>query len=172
MPKSYKVEQVAELKGKFEESNDFIVADYRGLSVQEITELRTRLYEHNVSFKVVKNNLACIALKDLGLEGYGDYFTGPTSVAFTGAEAPAAAKILAEYQSKTSLEIKAGYIDGTFFGSDGVVEISKLPGKQVLLSQIAGGMMGILSRFAGDMQSVLSTFALTLKAVEDKKAAG
>jgi large subunit ribosomal protein L10 len=97
-------------------------------------------------------------------------FRGPDPVAFTGAETPAGAKALVEFQKRTSLQIKGGYIDGTFFGPDGVAQISKMPGKKELLAQIAGGMNSILSRFAGDMRSVLSSFAGCLQALAEKQS--
>ena len=171
MAKPEKVEQVDELKAKFAESGDFIVVEYRGLTVEQISTLRRKLRESGVTFKVVKNNLALIALRANGIEGAEKYFAGPTSVAFVGQEAPTAAKTLLEFQGKTKLTLRAAYVGGQFFGPADTVELSKLPGRSQLLSQIAGGMVSILSMFAGDMQSVLSTFALSIKALEDKKAA-
>lgn len=170
MANESKEKQVAELKDRFQGSPDFIVTDYRGLSVEQLSELRRTLRKEGIQFKVVKNNLALIALKDVGVDGGEEYFAGPTSVAFTGAETPAGAKALVEFQKRTSLQIKGGYIDGTFFGPDGVDQISKMPGKKELLAQIAGGMNSILSRFAGDMRSVLSSFAGCLQALAEKQS--
>lgn len=171
MAKPEKIEQVEELKAKFAESGDFIVVEYRGLTVEQISDLRRKLREIGVTFKVVKNNLALIALKANGVEAAEQYFSGPTSVAFVGAEAPSAAKTLLDFQAKTKLTLRVAYVGGQFFGPEETKALSKLPGRSQLLSQIAGGMVSILSMFAGDMQSVLSTFALSLKALEDKKAA-
>jgi len=169
MANKFKEKQVVDLKERFKGSPDFILTDYRGLSVSEISDLRSRLREHGVQFKVVKNNLAVIALKDLGVDVVEEYFSGPTSVAFAGDEAPSAARALVDFGGKTSLTIKAGYIDGTFFGPDGVVQVSKLPGRKGLLSRLAGCFNSILSRFAGDMRSVVSSFAGALQALEQKK---
>ena len=169
MANEFKEKQVAELKERFKDSPDFILTDYRGLTVTQISDLRTKLREHGVQFKVVKNNLAVIALKDLGVEVAEEYFSGPTSVAFAGEEAPAVAKALVDFEGKTSLTIKAGYIDGTFFGPDGVEQVSKMPGKKEILSQLAGGFNSILSKFAGDMRSVLTSFAGAIQALEQKK---
>jgi large subunit ribosomal protein L10 len=171
MAKPEKIEQVEELKGKFAESGDFIIVEYRGLTVAQITDLRRKLSETGVTFKVVKNNLALIALKANGVENAEQYFSGPTSIAFVGSEAPTAAKTLLEFQTKTKMSLRAAYVGGKFFGPDETKELSKLPSRSQLLSQIAGGMTSVLSTFAGDMQSILSTFALSLKALEDKKAA-
>lgn len=170
MANESKEKQVSELRDRFKGSSDFIVTDYRGLSVAQISELRDVLRKEGIQFKVVKNNLALIALKDVGVDGAEEYFAGPTSVAFAGDEAPAAAKALVDFQKKTSLQIKGGYIDGTFFGPDGIDQFSKMPGKKELLSQIAGGMNSILSRFAGDMRSVISNFAGCLQALAEKQS--
>lgn len=169
MPNPVKIEKVAELKQRFEESKDFILTDYRGLSVEQITDLRGKLRENSTDYKVVKNKLARLALDEVGVAGGEGYLTGPTAIAFSGDETPAAAKVLTEFAARTSLAVKAGYVDGTFFDEQGIEEISRLPGKDAILSMLAGAMQGLLSRFVGDMQSVLSTFALTLKAIEDKK---
>lgn len=171
MPKQYKVDKVAELKEEFQKSPDFILTSYRGLTVFQITDLRNKLREHSTRYHVVKNNLARIALRQLGVEGGAEYFEGPTAIAFSGPETPGAAKVLVDFQEKSKLEVKAAFLDGGFLTAKDVVTVSKLPGKKVILSQIAGGMVTILSRFAGDMQSVLSTFAMAVKALEDKKAA-
>ncbi|MCK5267682.1 MAG: 50S ribosomal protein L10 [Spirochaetes bacterium] len=170
MANQVKTDKVAEMKQVFEEYKNFVLTNYRGLTVSQMTDLRGKLNEYKVAYKVVKNTMARIALKEMGVEDEAGYFKGPTAVAFTGNEMPGAAKILVDFQKKSHLEVKGGFLDGVFYSPDQVVDISKLPGRSVLLSQIAGGMMGILSKFAGDMKSVLSTFALTLKAIEDKKA--
>ena len=170
MAKPEKIKQVDELKAKFAESGDFIIVEYRGLTVEQISSLRRKLREFGVTFKVVKNNLALIALREVGVEGAEPYFAGPTSVAFAGDDAPSAAKTLLEYQGKTKLTMRGAYVGGRFFGPEETKELSTLPPRSVLLSQVAGAMVSVLSVFAGDMQSVLSTFALSIKALEEKKA--
>jgi large subunit ribosomal protein L10 len=171
MPKAEKIKQVDELKAKFAESGDFIVVEYRGLTVEQVSSLRRALSEFGVTFKVVKNNLALIALREVGVKDAESYFEGPTSVAFVGEEAPTAARTLLEYQGKTKLTMRAAYVSGRFFGPEETRELSTLPSRSVLLSQVAGAMVSVLSMFAGGMQSVLSTFALSIKALEEKKAA-
>jgi large subunit ribosomal protein L10 len=171
MARPEKIKQVDELKAKFAKSGDFIIAEYRGLTVDQISSLRRKLRETGVTFKVVKNNLALIALRDIGIQEAEQYFTGPTSVAFAGSEAPSTAKALLEYQGKTKLQVRAAYVGGRFFGAEETKDLSMLPSRSVLLSQVAGAMISVLSTFAGDMQSVLSTFALSIKALEEKKAA-
>jgi large subunit ribosomal protein L10 len=171
MPKPEKIQQVQNLKAQFGESADFIIAEYRGLSVEQISSLRRRLREFGMSFKVVKNKLALIALGEAGIQNAESYFTGPTSIAFAGDDAPAAARVLLEYQGKTKLVMRAAYVGGRFFGPEETKALSTLPSRSALLSQLAGAMVSVLSTFAGDMQSVLSSFALAIKALEDKKAA-
>jgi len=172
MAKPEKIQQVDELKARFAESGDFIIAEYRGLTVEQISSLRRKLREFGISFKVVKNNLALIALREVGVQNAEEYFTGPTSIAFAGGDAPSAAKTLLEYQGKTKLLMRAAYVGGRFFGAEEAKELSMLPSRSVLLSQLAGAFVSVLSVFAGDMQSVLSTFALAVKALEEKKAGG
>jgi len=172
MARPEKIKQVDELKAKFGKSPDFVIAEYRGLTVEQISSLRRKLREFGMSFKVVKNNLALIALGEVGIKNAEQYFTGPISIAFAGDDAPAAAKVLLEYQGKTKLVLRGAYVGGRFFGPEETKDLSTLPSRSVLLSQLAGAMVSVLSAFAGDMQSVLSSFALAIKALEEKKAAG
>lgn len=95
-----KVQAVEGLKGEFGEVKDFIFTDYRGLTVEQITELRGKLREKEANYKVVKNRFAKIALKDLGQPEVDDQLKGPTAIAMTGAESGPVAKILVELRKR------------------------------------------------------------------------
>ncbi len=170
MPNKVNISLVAGLKEEFSSSKDFIVTDYRGLTVKQITELRNKLREFNVPYKVVKNNLSIIALKEVGVDMDFDCFKGPTSVAFTGESSVEAAKVLVAFQKDSTLDLKAAFVDNVYMNVADLVQLSKLPGKKEVLGQIAGGMNAIVSKFAGDLESIVSGFGRVLKALEDKQS--
>jgi len=170
MPNKMNISRVADLKEEFSSSKDFIVTDYRGLTVKQITELRGKLREFDIPYKVVKNNLSIIALKEVGVDMDFDCFKGPTSVAFTGQSSVEAAKVLVKFQKETTLDLKAAFVDNVYMNADELVQLSKLPGKRDLLAQIAGGMNTIVAKFVGDLETVVSGFGRVLKALEDKQS--
>lgn len=150
---------VAEIADKFRASKSTVVVDYRGLNVAEITELRKRLREAGVEFKVYKNTLTRRALAEVGLEGLNDVFTGPNAIAFSNEDVVAPAKILSEFAKEhEALEIKAGVIEGNIATIEEIKALAKLPSRE-----------GLLSMLLSVLQAPIRNFALVTKAVADKK---
>jgi large subunit ribosomal protein L10 len=150
---------VAEIAEKFRASKSTVIVDYRGLNVAEVTELRKRLREAGVEFKVYKNTLTRRALAEVGLEGLNDVFTGPNAIAFSNEDVVAPAKILSEFaKDHEALEIKAGVIEGNIATLEEINALAKLPSRE-----------GLLSMLLSVLQAPIRNFALVAKAVADKK---
>lgn len=163
---------VKEIKEKLELSQGVVLTDYRGLNVAEVTELRNKLREAGIEFKVVKNTLTKIAASQIGLEGLAPYLEGPTAIAFGISDPVAPAKILSEFAKvHKDLEIKAGVLEGKVIGIDAVKALADLPSREVLLARVLGGMQAPMYGFAGVLQGTLRSLVYALNAVREKKAA-
>jgi large subunit ribosomal protein L10 len=166
----FKLDAIDELKNNFQSSKDCIFADYRGLNVEDITNLRNKLRENGAVFKVVKNRYVKIAMHDLEMPEVAEQLLGPTAMTLTTEEAGPAAKILVEFAGTTTLSVKGGIIDGQVFDGDQVTKFSKLPTKNELLSMLMSAMNGPVQSLLYALQAVPQKLVRTLKAVGDKKA--
>lgn len=167
----FKIDAVEELKKEFESAKDYILADYRGLNVEQITNLRNKLRESGARFKVVKNRHVKIAMDHLEMPEIHDQLIGPTAMTLTTEEAGAAAKILMEFTRDTKLSVKGGIIDGQVFDGDQIKKFSELPTKGELLSMLMSAMNGPIQGLLYALQGVPQKLVRTLQAVADKKAA-
>ena len=165
----YKVDAVAELKTSFEGARSFIFADYRGLSVEQITELRNALREAGAEFHVVKNNYAKIAFKQLDHEDVAPYLVGPTAIAYCGDEAGPVAKAMLKLAKDMPVELKGGLLDGEIYDADAVEAFSKLPTKLELIQMLMGAMNAPLQNTVYVLNGVATKLVRTLAAVQEKK---
>jgi large subunit ribosomal protein L10 len=152
MQKSQKEKIVAELAERLKESETLIVSDYRGLSVKEIDELRTKLIENGASFTVVKNSLTRRAAQEAGADGLLALLDGPSAIAFLDAEGDpvAVAKALADSARTTKvLAIRGGVMQGRTISADDVEELAKLPPVDVLRGQVLGAVTAPLYAIVG-----------------------
>ena len=152
MHKSDKERVVAELAERLRTSETLIVADYRGLSMPEIDELRTRLLESGARFSVVKNTLTRRAAEEAGVQDLLNLLEGPTAIAFIESEGDpvAVAKALAAAARETRLlEIRGGVLDGKQIGQDDVRNLATLPAADVLRAQLVGAIAAPLTTVVG-----------------------
>ena len=157
---SAKRETVAEIVNQAKASNAVIVAEYRGLTVAQIQELRRALRAENAVMNVYKNSLVERACKELGYNELDELLSGPNAFFFSES-LNGAAKVLAKYAKRygDALQIKGGYFEGKQFADKaGVVAISKMPGKE-----------GLVSMLLSCLQAPVRQFACTVKAVADAK---
>jgi large subunit ribosomal protein L10 len=139
---------VTEVADKFSSSNSTVVVNYRGLSVSEVTELRTKLREAGVEYKVYKNNIMRRAAESVEIDCLGDHFTGPSAIAFSE-DVIAPAKVLYEFTKEhKALEIKGGYIEGKYADFDTIKELAEIPNMEGLLTMLAGAMLQPLKEVA------------------------
>jgi large subunit ribosomal protein L10 len=151
---------VSEVTTKFRESTCTIVADYRGLNVSQVTQLRKTLREAGIEFQVIKNTLARRATAEAQLTGLDAYLTGPTAIAFSKNDVVAPAKILSDFAKKNDkLSLKAGIVEGKVVGTDQIKALAELPSRE-----------GLLSMLLSVLQAPVRNFALAVKAVAEQKA--
>ena len=157
--KEDKQAKVQEIKEKMLNAQAVIFADYRGLTVEEDTELRRRFREAGVDYKVYKNTLTALAAKEAGALGLEHLLTGPTSSAFGYKDPTAPARILNDFaKDHKKLELKGGYVQGQIFDLDKVKELATIPSKEILIAKLLGSI-----------KSPLSNFAYLVNAIKEKK---
>lgn len=166
-----KSQLVDEIKGKIESAQSIVLVNYKGLSVEEATALRTDFRNEGVEYKVYKNTMMRRAFAELGYEELEEVLKGPSAVAFSMEDAVAGAKIAAKFaENHDSLEIKAGIIDGKVISVEEVNALAKLPSREVLIAQVLGGLNAPIQGFANVLNGNLRGLAVVLQAIADKKA--
>lgn len=149
---------VSEIQDKFAKASSTVVAEYRGLSVSEVTELRRTLRAENVEMKVYKNTLAAKAAEAAGFSELADVLTGPNTLVFSD-DAVAPSRIMAKFAKKhKALVLKGGIVEGKVVPVETINELSLLSNRE-----------GMLSMLLSVLQAPVSQFARTVKAVADKK---
>lgn len=148
-----------------------IVAEYRGLTVGEMTSLRRQAREAGVYFQVVKNTLARRAVKDSDFECLDEHFLGPLALA--ASEDPvAAAKVLSKFEkANDAFSIKIGAMSGNLLSLEEINALAKLPGREELLATLLGTMQAPITKFVQTLNEIPSKFVRTLNAVRDAKEA-
>lgn len=146
---------VGEIAQELKSAQSTIVVEYRGLSVAEVTELRTALREENVGFKVYKNTLVQRAAEQEGMNELVDYLKGPNAIAFGREDAVAPARILAKFaKNHEALVIKAGYVENKFLPQEEVMEVAKLPNREGMYSMLLAMMKEPVAKVARVIQAV------------------
>lgn len=158
-------------------SEAVILTEYRGLTVPQMGEIRTKLREiGDGDFSVVKNTLLRIALREQGIEDerIDVLLNGTTAATIAFRDPVAVAKVVVDYIAKnrtTPLKIKGGVVGGTYYGPEQIDALSKVPPRDVLISQMLGAFNAPISGLVYTLQGVISNFVYTLKAIEEQKAA-
>ena len=168
MPNAEKVERVAALKERIEGANALLLAEYRGLSVHDATELRRSLSEQ-ARFSIVKNTLFRRAAADAGVAELEALLDGPTAVAFVDGDVVATAKKVADAAKRfPALVLKGGYLDGKILSAAEAQALATLESREVLLSKVAGMMKAEMQRAASMFQAIQGRFLGVLEAYKDK----
>ena len=172
MPTEAKRETVAALTEEARGSTTMIVSEYRGLKVSELGEIRRSLRKQNVTYHVVKNRLMKIAARDAGAETLGLLLEGPTAVAFARGDEAAAAKAVLDAVRPYRLAKITGAVLGTrVIDADGVVRLSQLPSREVVLAQVAGAIAAPLTAMAGLFDAPLREIPGLVQALADRQSA-
>lgn len=146
-----------------------VLTDYRGLTVAEISELRKKLREAGIEFKVVKNTLTWRAAQEIGLQDLEGYLEGPTAIAF-GPDPVSPAKLLSEFaKAHKALEIKGGVLEGSVIPVDKVKALAELPSKEQLLGQIVSAMQAPISGLVNVLQAPIRNLAYAVDALRAQK---
>ena len=140
---------VEEISASIKDAQAVVLVDYRGLTVEQDTQLRRALREANVTYKVYKNTMMNFAFKGTDYEALAPYLEGPSACAISTEDATAPARVLCEFAKKADkLEIKGGVIDGVAYDAAGVKAISEIPSREVLLSRLLGSMQSPIANLA------------------------
>jgi large subunit ribosomal protein L10 len=146
------------------------LAEYKGLNVKGISQLRRRIREAGGEMVVAKNRLLNLAIAGTGAEGLNAYLKGPNAVIFCEADALAPAKVMQEFQkTNEALVWKGGFVDGTVLDANGMKRIADLPSKQEIIAGVVGTVAGPLSGLVFTLGGLVSELVFTLQAVADKK---
>ncbi|HWD50040.1 MAG TPA: 50S ribosomal protein L10 [Rhizomicrobium sp.] len=171
MDKTQKAEVVEDLNGVFANAGSVVVAHYTGLTVAELSDLRTRMRAAGASFRVAKNRLAVRALKGTPIEGISDLFKGPTGIAVSN-DPVAAAKVSAAYaKDNDKLVILGGSVGTTTLDANGVKALATLPSLDALRGKIVGLLVAPATKIAGIVQAPAGQLARVIGAYSKKEAA-
>ena len=167
-----KREVIDEIKGKIENAHSIVLMSYQGLTAAQDTELRAKLREAGVEYRVLKNRLVKIAFNELGYTDFDNDLEGPTALAFGYADAVAPAKVLTEYVGKFGkIKVKSGLVDKVAIDVNGVKELAELPSREVLVAKVLGMLQAPITGFVRVLNGTIGGLAIALKAIADKQEA-
>ncbi len=171
MAKKDKALVIEQLSEAFRDSGAVVLTEYRGLSVEQMKQLRRELGD-DVQYKVVKNTLARLAAKNAGFDFLEEDLAGPTAVAFVGGEPVDAAKVLKGFaKANPELVLKSGIMDGVALSQEAVLKLADLESREVLLAKAAGAMKGKISQAAYAFQALPVKVARVVDALREKQEA-
>ena len=173
MARPDKEASVAEITARFNDSDAALLTEYRGLRVSEIAEVRTALRESDSDYKVLKNTLTRLAVREVGLDELVEMLTGPTAIAFIKGDAAAAAKALDDASKKYPvLTIKGGVLDGKVISAEQAKQLAKLEPREVLLAKIAMLFNQPAQQTVNVFSALLRDLGSMLAQVIEKKESG
>lgn len=163
MPTPAKAETIDELRQRLRDATSAVLTEYRGLSVQQLSELRRQLKAASAEYRVIKNRLARIALEGSTLEPLRTHLTGPTGVALTRRDPAAMAKALQGFaRANPALQVRVGVVDGQVLDAQGLRAVADLPAREVLQGQVVGVIQGPLAQLVGLLQAPQRELAYVL----------
>ena len=144
-----KSQVVAEIVEKLQKSSSTIVVDYKGLTVEEVTELRKKMREAGVEYKVYKNTLVRRAAKEVGIEEFNnELLVGTNAIAFGYDDPIAPARVIKEFmEAHPKMQLKMGVVEGEFYNESQIVEFANIPSREVLLAKLLGSLKAPMSNF-------------------------
>jgi large subunit ribosomal protein L10 len=173
MPTPKKEQMVEELRERIARSTIAVGADYRGLTVPEMDQLRRKMRSAGVEFKVVKNTLTRLAAERAGRPVLNELIEGPTALAFGYGEILDVVRAFNEYLPKAppSFSVRGFYLGGQILPAHELTELAKLPPKEVLLAQVAGQLQSPLATLAGLLDAPLAAFLGLMQATQQELVA-
>jgi large subunit ribosomal protein L10 len=169
MNREEKSAAIQEIAAQIEESEAIFAVDYRGISVPQAAELRSKLREADASFRIVKNRLTKIAADQVGEERLPELLQGPTALTFVRGDTAQAAKAITTFNKEHDvLTYKGGFMDGTSLDEGAFKSIAKLPSREVLNGQLAGVVASPLTGLVRGLGSMIQGLALQLGQIAEK----
>ncbi len=174
MPRPEKVEAVRKIADKLSRSTLVIATDYRGLSVAEITQLRRKLGEAGIEYRVLKNTLTRQAAHQLGRDSMVGLLEGPTAIAFGYAGISEPARVLLDHirSSRIELRIKGALLDDRLLSQADLLELANLPSREVLIARVIGGIQSPLATIVNVLNAPLVNLVRALQQIADKQKGG
>jgi large subunit ribosomal protein L10 len=169
MAQQWKVEEIDKLKEELKGYSSFVFTDYRGINVEQMSNLRRTLRGKGAQFHVVKNRFVKRVMQELGREGLEGFLVNPTALVYSSVDLAEVSRVLVDAAKDTPLRIKGGYVEGAVISADGIVKISKLPSRQVLIARTVGMLNAPIAGFVYTLGGLLPKFLRTLKAIETEK---
>ncbi len=146
---------VEEISAAVKDAQSVVLVDYRGLTVEQDTQLRKQLREAGITYKVYKNTMMNFAFKGTDYESLLPYLEGPSAVAISTEDATAPARVLCKFaKTANALEVKGGIVEGIAYDANGIIEISKIPSREELLSKLLGSIQSPITNFARVMNQL------------------
>ena len=168
MARPDKAAAVAELTEKFRESNAAVLTEYRGLTVAQLTQLRSAIREH-ATYAVVKNTLTEIAAREAGVSAFDGQYAGPSAIAFITGDPVETAKSMRDFaKDHPALVIRGGLLEGKPLSADEVRQLADLESREVLLAKLAGAMKASMSGAAALFAAPLAQTARVVDALRQK----
>ena len=169
--KSEKAALIDDIHGRFAKAQVAVVAEYRGLGVEDLRVLRSKLRSAGGEFRVVKNTLARKAADGTGLAQIRESFDGPIGVALGYGDPASIAKALKEFAAQQEkLKLRIGMLEGRPLDLPGLARLAALPSRQVLLGRLIGQMQAPVTGLVGGLQAILRKYVATMDAVLKKRA--
>jgi large subunit ribosomal protein L10 len=168
------IENVHQLKERLDEAKAIVLVDYKGISVQEDTDLRCKFRDNKVDYFVAKNTLLKLAAKDLSLEGLDEYLVGPTAVAVSKEDEIIPSKLISDFMKslpdeKDFFKFKVGIIDNQLMDVQELEKIVNLPSKQELLAKVVGSLNSPIFGLVYTLNSILQKLVLVLNEIKNKQ---
>lgn len=169
MARPEKVAVVESLSDVFKDARAVVLNDFTGLDVAKLTMLRSKCRENGVEYRVIKNTLAKRSIKDTPAEQLESFFEGPTALAISRESENLSAKVLAQFaEEHEAPKFKAAIVEGQILDAAEVVELAKLPSREVLLSKVLAGIRGPGDGLVSVLQGTLRQFMNVMDAIKNK----
>ncbi len=162
---------VQDIKHKLENSMLVVCTDFRGLNVDQVTELRKQLRVPGVEYRVLKNTMFRFALQEVGYEDIAQQVSGPNAVIFSKNDPVGPAKTIFDFaKTNKELEIKIGILEGQLLEPAGIKDLAQLPPREVLLGQVVGTVQAPITSFVRVLNANLTGLARALDGIRGQKA--
>ncbi len=146
---------IEEISAAIKDAQSVVLVDYRGLTVEQDTELRKQLREAGINYKVYKNTMMNFAFKGTECEALLPYLEGPSALAISNEDATAPARVICKFaKTADKLEVKGGIVEGAAYDAEGIINISKIPSREELISRLLGSMQSPITNFARVMNQL------------------
>lgn len=170
MPRPDKIAIVEETKESAQKAESIVLADFTGLNVEQVTELRNKLREQSIQYRVIKNTLAKISFEELGQDELIEYLEGPTGFAFGFDDPGAPVRVMLDFSKKTEKpKIKAIWIEGRVFNGEDAKQVADLPSRDQLRANLVVGLNAPIANLVNGLHGILRQFVMTLAAIKAEK---